>query len=286
MINTAALALEGGALRGIYTAGVLDVLMEEELWFPCVVGVSAGSLNGINYVSHQPGRSARINLEYINDERYLSYKRFFRRQGIFGFDFLFGELSRELLPLDWKTFKASEIRYFAVATSCHTGKPVLFEKGKCADIMAAAEASCSMPVFCRPKYVEGEAYLDGGVSLSIPVSPLLKMGYTRPVAVLTRQKGYRKKPLSSWMKVMYHKTYGKEPELLQALLNGPDRYNREMEMLDRMEQQGQIFLIRPSKPVTVSRLERDTEKLRTLYQEGRSEMQKMLPNLKKYLSDR
>ena len=188
----AALVLEGGALRGMFTAGVLDVLMEDQIEFAYVNGVSAGSLNGINYISKQNGRSRDINLNYVNDPRYLGVRNMVSNGGIFNFRFLFGELSDELVPFNARTFFASKQRFEVVATDCRTGMAEYFEKGKEPEIMWASAASSSMPVISSMISLNGKRYLDGGISVPIAYRRAMEEGYKKIVLVLTRQAGYEK----------------------------------------------------------------------------------------------
>ena len=189
------LLLEGGALRGVFTSGVLDVWMEHNLYFPVVAAVSAGGLNAVNYLARQPGRSARINLHYRKDPRYAGPLALFRNKGLFGLDFIINGLTgRE--PFDAATYAASPQQLFVVATSVDTGQPAFFEKGHCSDFTRAVIASASMPLVSWPVKIDGKAYLDGGCSCPIPLDWALKQGYRRIVVVTTREKGYRK-PMTS-----------------------------------------------------------------------------------------
>ena len=180
------LLLEGGALRGVFTSGVLDVWMEHNLYFPVVAAVSAGGLNAVNYLARQPGRSARINLHYRKDPRYAGPLALFRNKGLFGLDFIINGLTgRE--PFDAATYAASPQRLFVVATSVDTGQPAFFEKGHCSDFTRAVIASASMPLVSWPVKIDGKAYLDGGCSCPIPLDWALKQGYRRIVVVTTRE---------------------------------------------------------------------------------------------------
>ena len=227
----AALVLEGGSLRCLFTAGVLDVFMEQGIWLPYVIGVSAGSLSGINYVSGQIGRTAKINLDYIEDKRYLGIRNLLTGKGIFNFDFLFGEITEQLIPLDKETFYHSPTRYLAVATCCEDGTPRYFEKDHCSDIMLAARASSSMPLLARMVELNGEHLLDGGISM-------------------------------------------------------PKRYNQMQKEIDLLEKKGELFVIRPEFPVTISRIEKDRTKLNALYEEGRKVAEKQLVALNRFLEQR
>ena len=257
----AALVLEGGALRGMFTAGVLDELMEREIEFAYVNGVSAGSLNGINYISKQKGRSRDINLDYVNDPRYLGVRNIVSNGGIFNFRFLFGELSDELVPFDARTFFASGQRFEVVATDCETGEAEYFEKGREAEIMRASAASSSMPVISSMIHLNGKRYLDGGISVPIAYRRAMEQGYNKVVLVLTRQAGYEKPPTSKAMKLTYARYYRKYPTLVKRLIGVPENYNAMQKEISELEREGRLFVIRPKKPVLISRIEKDVERL-------------------------
>lgn len=278
-----ALALEGGSLRCMFSAGAVDVMMEQGLWSDGVFGVSAGALTGVNYVSRQVGRTAQVNLDYVNDKRYLGLGNLIFKKSIFNFDFLFGEISDKLIPLDRETFAASPTRFTAVATDCRTGQPVFWEKHSCQDIYGAIRASASMPLLAPTVEVEGTPCVDGGASLSIPYARALEEGYDKVVVITTREHGYRKLQTPRALARLYAKHYKQYPQLVRALLETPRRYARELDALDRLEAQGKVFVLRPPEPVTVSRTERDLIKLRALYAQGRQVCQEQLEALAGYL---
>ena len=273
-----ALVLEGGSLRSMFTSGVLDVMMEQGIELSYVNGVSAGSMCGMNYLSKQVGRTLQVNTEYLHDKRYMSFRNMLKNRLIFNFDFLFGELSTELVPFD-----NSPQKFEVVATRCRTGQPVFFEKGVCTDMYAAVQASCSMPVLSRMITVEGRKYLDGGISLPIAYKRAMELGYEKVVVVLTRQHGYRKKPVDRLTKRGYDRYFEPLPELRAALEEVPERYNRMQEEMDELEADGKLFIIRPEFPVMVSRVEQDAEKLKALYAEGRRIGEEQLEALREYL---
>lgn len=279
-----ALALEGGSLRCLFTAGAVDVMMERGLRYDGVFGVSAGALTGVNYVSGQIGRTARVNLDFVNDKRYLGVRNLILHKSIFNFDFLFGEISETLLPFDWEGFRNSPCQFTAVATNCLTGKPVYCEKSSCTDIFGAVRASASMPLLAPMVPVEGEPCLDGGVSLSIPYQRPLDEGYGKVIVITTREHGYRKPQVSRSSARLYARYYRKYPELVRDLLNVPRRYARELEELDRLEAQGRVFVLQPPKPVTVSRTEKNVEKLQDLYDQGRETCLRQWDALEAYLA--
>lgn len=278
-----ALVLEGGSLRCLFTAGVLDYLMEKEVEFAYVNGVSSGSLSGLNYVSKQKGRTAQVNLDYVGDRRYLGLNNLVHNGGIFNFDFLFQEIGDNLNPFDYKAFENSGQRFVAVATNCRTGKEEYFEKGSCEDMMMAARASCSMPLLSQMIPMNGELYLDGGVAMPIAYKEAMRQGYEKIVVILTREQGYRKKPNKKVLNRAFHKWYAEYPKLLEKLYVMPEHYNKMQEEMEELERQGKLFIIRPEGPVGISRVEKDTQKLRELYEEGRSVMEKKLDSLEEYL---
>lgn len=278
-----ALALEGGSLRCLFTCGATDLMMDEGLQWDGIIGVSAGALTGVNIVSGQRGRTAQVNLGYVNDPRYMGFRSLIKHRSIFNFDFLFGELSDTLLPLDRETFINSEIKYTAVATSCIDGRVRYYEKSEIPDIYPAIRASASLPLLSPMVTVEGEPCLDGGLSVSVPYQRPLDEGYDKVVVITTREHGYRKEPVSRAMARVYARAYRKYPELVRAILNVPRHYNAEMDEIDRLEAQGRIFVIRPREPVTVSRTEKNVAKLQDLYDRGQEACRIALPKLQEYL---
>lgn len=279
----AALVLEGGALRGMYTSGVLDTFLKNNMEFECVAGVSAGALNAMSYISKQPGRSAKINLEYCDDPRYIGRKAFIKNKGIIGYDYLFGDISENKVPFDYKSFENTNQRFIIVTTNCEKAETEYLEKSNCNDLFKAAQASSSMPLASAMVEINNNHYLDGAVTTSIPVKWALEQGYEKIVVVLTRDKTYRKPMLSNKMKKLYKLAYHKYPKLIEKLNTMPERYNKLQDEIIDLEKEGKIFIIRPEKEVTVSRLEKDKEKLENLYKEGIAEAEKNLDALKEYL---
>lgn len=277
-----ALVLEGGSLRGVFTAGVLDVFMEQGIEMSYVNGVSAGSMCGMSYVSKQIGRTIKVDLNYVNDKRFLSFRNMLKNRSIFNFDFLFGELCDTLVPFDYDTFWKSEQTFEVVATRCKTGKPEYFEKSSCEDFISAVKASSSIPVMSGMISVEGKKYLDGGCSLPVAYQRAIDLGYDKIVVILTRERGYRKPQLDKWTKRGYERYFSPLPELLKALYDVPDRYNRMQEEIDHLEGE-KIYVIRPDKHVTVQRTEKDKRKLKALYEDGRRMAGEHMGKLKEYL---
>lgn len=279
-----ALCLEGGSLRGLFTAGVLDAFLDSDLYIEYVNGVSAGSMNGMNYVSKQRGRSKRINLKYLHDKRYISFRNMFTSRQIFNFDFLFGDISNKYDPFDWDAFNDKAQRYEAVATDVITGESAYFDKDSCSDIIAAVKASSSIPVMSKMIDVDGRKYLDGGISTSIAYNRAFELGYSKVVAVLTREEGYRKKPVNKVNESICKRYFKPLPKLVDKLMTVPKRYNEMQEEMDMLANEGRLLIIRPPKKVIVQRLEKSVAKLESLYKEGYEEGMKNIENVRKFLS--
>jgi len=272
------LVLEGGAFRGVYTNGVTDALMEAGINFSCTVGVSAGAMTGMNYVSGQIGRSARINLRYRHDGRYVGVRAVRKNRGIIGFDFVFGPMEK-VEPFDEKRFFDPARRFIAVAADCRTGEPVYWEKGSC-DIYQAVRASASMPYISRIVEVEGVPCLDGGCSVKIPYAWALEQQFAKIVVVKTRPADFRRKAGQESLPFRFYRRY---PKLAQALAGSAERYNAQCDEIEELSAQGRIFVIQPSRPITVSRLEKDMEKLGELYDLGYQDTRSALAGLREYL---
>ena len=229
------LLLEGGSLRGLFTAGVLDTFMENDVYFPAVAGVSAGSLNALNYASHQPGRSASINLRYRHDSRYFGPKAALRGGSLFGLKFMLNDVKKEV-PFDEETFAHGGMRVIAVATNVETGKPAYFEKGKTDfPFDEAVRASASLPLASVPVVLDGQPYLDGGYSCPIALNWALSEGFEKIVVITTRQKGFRKAMPGQRMVDLYDDFYGDKPLFLADMLTQELRYNTLMDQLDSMK---------------------------------------------------
>lgn len=283
MPQSAALLLEGGSLRGLYTSGALDILMENGLYFPAVAGVSAGALNAVNYVARQPGRAASINLRYRHDPRYFGPRAAFNGGSLFGLNFMLRDLPQEV-PFDNDTFYHGGQRMIAVATCVQTGKPAYFEKGKTDfDFLDAVRASASLPLVSVPVHLGRFSYLDGGCSCPIPLHWAQAEGFAKTVIITTRQKGFRKTLPGQRMVNLYDDFYGDRPLFLEAMLTQEVRYNALMDEIDALEEAGRIFVLRPVDPVDIGRFEKSTEKLLDLYNRGRREMRDRLPDLVQYL---
>jgi len=280
-----ALILEGGGLRGNYTAGVLRLLMEEGISLPYVIGVSIGACNGSNYVSGQIARSRIVNTRFVRDRRFLSYRRLLSGGELFGMGFIFDTIPNLLVPFDYKAFEASPQRFVATTTDCESGEAVYYEKSALdrTGLMKVLQAGCSLPLIQRPVHFDGRVLMDGGLADPLPLAKSLVDGNTRQVVVLTRPRSYRKKPstLAGLLRLRYPRYRG----LHRALSQRHTRYNRTMDDLERLERSGAVFTIRPQAALGVRRAERDQAKLFRIFNQGYHDAVARYSALKAFLHD-
>ncbi len=274
------LVLEGGAFRGLYTQGLLDYWMRHGINFQTVIGVSAGALGAVAYMSGQIGRSARANLGYRHDSRYIGVEAIKQAHSLINLNFLVYDLNN-IEPLDVERFNDPRRRLIAVATNCATGKPEYFERGKCSDIYEALKASASMPYITPMVVVDGKRCLDGGCSCAIPYQWALDQGFEKIVIVKTRDRSFRIEEAKEGSTA--HKVYRRHPEFAEALDHSDIRYNEECDDIDLLRERGRAFVVEPSEVVTVSRVEGDMEKLGDLYWLGYNDGAKTLESLINYL---
>lgn len=273
------LVLEGGAFRGLYTQGFLDAMMVHDINMGCVIGVSAGALGGMNYVSGQIGRSARINLGFRHDSRYVGAKALIHGHSILDVGFLTEE--RGIFePLDRTRFERPDRRFIAVATNCLNGETTYFEKGKCSDIIQAIRASATMPFISPMVMIDGIPYLDGGCSCKIPYRWALEQGFEKIVVIRTRDPSFRKKERGSSAALKFYRHY---PAFAQKLADSTRDYNRQCDEIEQLHAAGRLMRLAPSEPVTVSRIEGDLEKLGALYRLGWNDCIAALEQIKAYL---
>ena len=310
------LVVEGGAFRGLHTQGFLDAMMENGLNLSCVIGVSAGALAGANYVSGQSGRSARTNIAFRHDSRYIGAKSLLHSHSILDVGFL-TEDRGILEPLDRARFDRPDRRYVAVATNCETGEATYFEKGRCSDILLAARASATMPFISPAVMIDGVPYLDGGCSDAIPYRWALAQGYEKIVVLRTRDKAFRDKgrvlrradalaetyvkrklpgagrvyraypafaeQLSRREQSAVNRIYRRYPALAAAFMDSYRRYNEACDELEQLHETGRLLHVCPSRPIEVGTIEGDVTKLRDLYLQGRQDCLDLLPALRQYL---
>lgn len=278
------LVLEGGAQRAIYTAGVLDVFMENGITFDGVIGVSAGAIHGCSFVSRQHRRSIDYTLDYAGDKNYMSWYSFLTTGNMVNEEFCYHALPEKLFPFDHKTFEANNTDFYAVCSNLQTGQA---EYVKCAKMdktgLAYLRASASMPFVSRISEIGGKKYLDGGICDSIPLRAFQKMGYERCVVVQTRAAGYQKKPNKlGWLAPLVYRKY---PKFAAAIKNRHIMYNNELEQIEQAQKKGAAFVIRPSKNVKIHHMETDKKVLQAVYDLGRGDAIKLLPELKKFLKE-
>jgi len=278
-MNKVGLVLEGGGMRGLYTSGILDYFMEKGIYFPYVIGVSAGACNALSYISRQPGRSREININYANDPRYINYTNVLKGKGLFNMDFVFNDIPDRLVPFDYETFQQAGERLIIPATDCETGKAVYFEKDKCEDIYTAAKASSSMPFVSKMVSLEGYQLLDGGIADPIPIVKSVEDGNSFNVVILTRHKGYRKSP--SILHKLGKTNYLNNKELADAICNRYKVYNDMLEYIEKMEERSKALVFRPKKSAEIDRVERNVEKLENLYSEGYHDAKTGFANLQR-----
>lgn len=283
-ITPGCLVLEGGAFRGVYTEGVIDMLMLAGLNFQTVIGTSAGALNGLNYVSGQIGRGARMNLLYRHDPRYVGLTAMRHNKGVIGFDFMFSDEMDAVEPFDRDRLMRGDRRFLACVSNLRTGKAEYHEAGKCEDIFQSVRASASMPFLSKPVMIGDDPYLDGGCSCKIPYQWALDEGFEKIVVVRTRDRDYRKDLSNRRSQGAAHAVYHAYPEFAESLARSSADYNDQCEALLELERQGRIFTIAPSEPVNITRLEGDMSKLRALYDLGTKDAMDALPALRAYLS--
>lgn len=273
------LVLEGGAMRGLYTAGVLDVFLENGIESDGVIGVSAGAIHGCSYVSKQLGRSIRYYCKYSKYKNFMSWYSFFTTGDIVNRKFCYDDLPNRLDPFDNKTFMDSNQEFYATVTNCNTGKA---EYLKCDDLDVQIDylrASASMPIVSHMVELNGQMYLDGGMSDSVPLKAFENMGYDKNIVVLTRPKGYRKKTEHAGIMKLVYRKY---PKLVETMASRAKMYNETMDYIEKLEDEGKIIVIRPSEKNAISRMEKDPEKLKAWYDVGRKDALAILDKIKMF----
>ena len=265
---TSGLVLEGGGMRGVFTCGVLDCLMDRGVRFPYTIGVSAGACNGLSFMSRQRGRARYSNIDLLDKYHYISLKHLILKGNIMDFDLLFDDFPNRIIPYDYPAYAACEERFEMVTTSCRTGRACYFdEKHDPERIIDIVKASSSLPFVSPVSYVDGEPMLDGGIADSIPLLRARELGFDNNLVVLTRNKGYRKSERAIHLPRFVYKQY---PQLRVALERRNTLYNEQLALVEWLEAEGTLTVLRPERPIEVGRIERDTRKLVALYDEGYS----------------
>lgn len=271
------LVLEGGGKRGIYAAGVLDVLLENNIWADGLIGTSAGAVNGCSYVSNQYERNLRYNIRFAKEKRYMSIYSLITTGNVVGTDFAYNILPNKLEVFDYDAFEKSPVAYYVTCSNVETGKAEYIQckslRGKNMDYL---RASASLPYVSQIVEIDGKKYLDGGICDSIPLKAFQNMGYEKNLVVLTRPRGYIKKPENNLLANLYYRKY---PAFVTALRNRYAVYNRTLKYIEQQENQGNILVLRPSESIRVGRMEQDPERLKQMYELGKNDAGQMLDAL-------
>ena len=260
------LVLEGGGMRGVFTSGVLDAFMKHELYFPYIVAVSAGACNGLSYMSRQPRRARYSNIDMLQKYGYISLKSLLTHGSIFDPNILYERFPNEIVPFDYNAYEHNPATYEMVTTNCLTGRAeYLSEKHDFRRMTAIARASSSLPYLSQITYVDGIPMLDGGIVDSIPVVRAIDKGYSPNVVIMTRNRGFRSSEPDFKAPRLFYKQY---PRLRVVLSHHVQVYNEQLDLIERMEDWGEVICIRPERPMEVDRICRDAHKLEALYEEG------------------
>lgn len=275
------LVLEGGGMRGLYTAGVLDVMMEHQLMPDVVCGTSAGVTFGVNLLSQQKGRVLRYNCRYAGDRRYISLHSWLTTGNMINRDFAYDLLPHELDPFDEETFEQSKAAFYATITNMRTGQAEYVRITNTWQQMDVIRASASLPIICQAVEWQGEKYLDGGLVDNIPLDKCIELGCDKIIIVLTRPLDYVRNDHIAGVCRLFYPRY---KALLRAIEQRNDRYNARLQQIRRLEQEGKVFVLRPSENISVGRLEKDVARLQALHQLGVSDATRLWDDLAQYLS--
>lgn len=278
------LILEGGGMRGIFTAGVLDVFIEEKIKFNNVIGVSAGACHACSYLSNQKKRGFDISVNYLKDKRYCSLYNLITTGDLFGVDFIYNEIPNKLNIIDNKYFKKSKVNFEVVVTNCKTGKPEYFKINDIKKDAIYVRASSSLPFLSRFVKINDNEYLDGGLSDSVPLKYFLDKKIEKNVIILTRPTKYRKK--SNKYTQIAKLRYKNYKNLSKCMMKRFENYNKTMDLIDKMESEGKVFVIRPPHSLNIKRIEKDPIKLEEAYKVGYETAKKQISDLKKFLKNK
>ena len=280
----AGLVLEGGGMKGIYTAGVLDFFLDKGLEFSSCYGVSAGACHLCSFLSKQRGRAYDISVDYLGDKNYCSISSLLRTGDLFGVKMCYDDIPNRLNPYDYDAFNAYPGRAFAVVTNIETGRPEYLRLREMHRDILAVRASASLPLVSRTVRIDGKPYLDGGLSDSVPIMHSILDGNRKNVVVLTKEVGYRREPAGNLGLIRLR--YAKYPKVYELMAGRHVAYNRMLDYLEAQEKNGQAFVSRPQKKSGVGRVEKDKEKLRLLYEEGYQEASESYERLMAYLEEK
>lgn len=277
------IVLEGGGTRGVFTSGVLDYFMEKDLYFPYVIGVSAGACNAVGYTAKQPYRTRKCMIDYLYSDSYISIKNLLLNKGLFDMELIFDTFPNNLIPFDYDTYFNSGVKCIITVTNCETGEAEYLEENEDRKrLMDICKASSSLPFVSPVIEIDGKPYLDGGMADSVPIVKALKDGYKKPVIVLTRNKGYRKKEKEKDSVDISKLFYREYPKLNEAIFKRNARYNKTMDFIDYLEEKEYAFVIRPQIPA-IDRAEQNTDVLTDFYHHGYSVASECFDKLNDYL---
>lgn len=276
------LILEGGGMKGLYTAGVLDFFLDQGIMFDSCYGVSAGALNMVNYVSNQRGRTLRTNYEHISEKKYCSIYSLITTGDIFGVDYCYHKIPYEIDPFDFNAYCDYKGKAYAVVTSLETGAPEYMRLTDMKKDMDILRASSSLPLVSRNVRIGKKFYLDGGIADSIPIRKSVEDGNTKNVVIMTKEIGYRREP-SSQMELIKLK-YCKYPKIVNAIERRHIRYNKTLAYMEKESAAGKAFIIRPKRPLNVGRIEKDKEKLKQIYEIGYQDGKDCLDQLMQFIN--
>ncbi len=282
MINNTALILEGGGFRGIFTAGILEVFLEKELFFDSVYGVSAGAAYGVSYISKQPGRNIAVN-NYIGDKRYCSFNNLLRNGSMFSWEFIYEEIPQSIIPFDYQALKESPSKFYVGASNCQTGKVEFFllNNANKKDFKTILSASGSLPLIAPIVSYNNKLLLDGGLADSIPFEHALSNGHERVVVILTQPKNYYKESIKyAALLKWYYRNY---PKVYELLCNRSKIYNESIRKLEQLEKSGIAYVIRPEKTLPINRIENKPLKTAKIYHTAIEFAKSEFSNIEKWL---
>ena len=277
------LVLEGGSMRGMFSAGVLDVMMDENIHVDGIIGVSAGALFGPNYFSKQKGRALRYNLRFCKDLRNMSFLSFLLTGNIVNKKFAYYDITTKYDIFDNETYMKNNTGYYATVTNIETAEAEYLELNDVLKDMEVLRATAAIPILCKIVEINGKKYLDGGVADSIPVLKCKEMGYDKIIVILTRNIEYRKKPLNEKLLKLMQVIYKKYPKFIKIMENRYQRYNETVELIQEMEKNKEIFVIRPDQPLNLKTIVRDRKKIQEVYDLGSRVGKERIEELKEYL---
>jgi Predicted esterase of the alpha-beta hydrolase superfamily len=281
-INNTGLVLEGGGFRAIFVAAALEVFHKHELFFPYMIGVSAGAAYGVSYVTRQLGRNLATN-KFINDKRYCGIKHLIKNGDYFNWEFIYKVIPTSLLFLDYEALKTSSSKFQVVLTNCETARPEYFDANDSSpeSLCDILSATSSLPFISKIRVINGNRYLDGGLTNAIPIDQAFSQNNSHLVVILTRPKGYEKRV--SKRNGLFKLFYRKYPHLIDVISNRIEKYNARLREIENLESEGKIYVIRPENQIPIGRLQNDPQALEKVYFDSMKQIEKDIPRLKDWL---